>query len=123
MVAWGPYVESNHDLLVRTERSCPLNDRDMEHVAGVEPASSRWKREIMAVIRHVLAPTEGVEPSSSVLEAELYPIHIDMVGMQGIEPCRCGLRVRFSAIENHTHGASRRSRTFIHRFEGGHSVR
>ena len=56
----------------------------MEQVEGIEPSSSAWKAEVIAIIRHLrifeilnlnnMEQVEGIEPSSSAWKAEVIAI-------------------------------------------------
>ena len=61
----------------------------MEQVKGIEPSSSDWKSDIIAIILHLrLARSIGLEPITDALEGRcsIQLSYERMVQMAGVEP-------------------------------------
>ena len=63
----------------------------MEQVAGIEPAPSAWKADILAVIRYLhMERIEGIEPSTKPWQGLVLPLNYIriLVLVAGLEPAR-----------------------------------
>lgn len=76
-------------------KSCRANTRNLERVAGIEPASSAWKAEVLPLnytrvslgLRLNLVEGEGFEPSKSMTS----DLQSDPFGRSGTPPERGGI--------------------------------
>ena len=68
----------------------------------------------MSSLAKMLVPASGLEPLASRLSAERSTLlsYTGMVGPEGLEPSRGGLKGRCSATELRSHGSPGRTRTY-----------